>query len=279
MKYYSIIIICVITTFIFTCCSNRPNPTYTPLYNALSTMDAKQAIAVANKLRDSMPEITSHVTPREVIFDFPDERQKIITLPDSAMYIAVAPYINTTHECSQHYPSSCTGELFEKTVKLSATDSLTNLFAGDPNATAESWRKFFGQLAGMLQAKASAFVLDLILSPGTTEYLAALPFPANVIAIPVITGVVNAAVKAITDPIISSILSFSSGGRVDQPTMAIIGDGSRLGSRNREWIFNDSQLKATVQMASTGSNAALIAKLDRVEKLLASQELTTTLKG
>lgn len=49
--------------------------------------------------------------------------------------------------------------------------------------------------------------------------------------------------------------------------MAIIGDASRLGGRNREWIFNDSQLQATVQMVSTGSNAILIAKLDRVEKL------------
>ena len=50
-------------------------------------------------------------------------------------------------------------------------------------------------------------------------------------------------------------------------------------ARNREWIFNDSQLQATVNMASVGSNAMLIAKLDRVEKLLASQELKTTLRG
>ena len=109
--------------------------------------------------------------------------------------------------------------------------------------------------------------------------MTALPFLANVTAVPVITGVVYTAVKAITDPIISAILSFSTGGRVDQPTMAVIGDASRLGGRNREWIFNDSQLQATVQMASVGSNAMLIAKLDRVEKLIASQELKTTLRG
>lgn len=84
-----------------------------------------------------------------------------------------------------------------------------------------------------IQGTGEAFVLDLILSPGTMEYLSALPFPANVIAIPVIRTVVNAAVKAITDPVISAILSFSTGGRIDQPTMAIIGDASRLGGRNR----------------------------------------------
>ena len=61
--------------------------------------------------------------------------------------------------------------------------------------------------------------------------------------------------------------------------MAIIGDASRLGGRNREWIFNDSQLKATDKKAGVGSNTMLIAKLDRVEKLLASQELKTTLRG
>lgn len=61
--------------------------------------------------------------------------------------------------------------------------------------------------------------------------------------------------------------------------IAIIGDASRLCGKNWEWIFNDVQLQTTAPMVSTGSNAALITKLDRVEKLLASQELTTTLRG
>ena len=41
-------------------------------------------------------------------------------------------------------------------LQTTVTDSLSNLFAGDPEAVADSWRKFFSQLAGMLQAKASA---------------------------------------------------------------------------------------------------------------------------
>ncbi len=196
---------------------------------------------------------------------------------DNEAYIVLSKQLDETNKMITEKGSIL--DITTKNLQTSVTESLTNLFAGDPDAAADSWRKFFGQLAGMLQAKASAFVLDLVLSPGTMEYLSALPFPANVIAIPVISTVVNAAVKAITDPVISAILSFSTGGRIDQPTMAIIGDASRLGGRNREWIFNDSQLKATVQMASVGSNAMLIAKLDRVEKLLASQELKTTLRG
>jgi hypothetical protein len=42
------------------------------------------------------------------------------SIPDNLMYIGVAPYIKTTHGCSTHYPSSCSGELTEKTVKLTA---------------------------------------------------------------------------------------------------------------------------------------------------------------
>ena len=44
------------------------------------------------------------------------------------MYIAVAPYINTTHECSNHYPSSCEGELTQKSVKLTAKDDIGNIY-------------------------------------------------------------------------------------------------------------------------------------------------------
>ncbi len=95
---------------------------------------------------------------------------------------------------------------------------------------------------------------ELVLSPGTIQYISALSFPANIVAIPVITIAINADANAITDPIISTILSFSAGGRIDQPTTVIIGDGSRLGGRNREWISNDSQLIATVQMAGANSN-------------------------
>jgi len=70
---------------------------------------------------------------------------------------------------------------------------------------------------------------ELVLSPGTIQYISAWSFPANIVAIPVITIAINAVVNALTDPIISTILSFSAGGRIDQPTTVIIGDGSRLG--------------------------------------------------
>ncbi|MBM2814765.1 MAG: hypothetical protein HW421_1527 [Ignavibacteria bacterium] len=113
------IILCVIGIF---GCSNSTDPNYNSYYDALANLEAKQAIALANEWRDSAPKITSLITTNEVKFEFPDGRKTSKSLPDSLMYIAIAPYINKTHECSTHYPSSCTGEINEKEFKITAKD-------------------------------------------------------------------------------------------------------------------------------------------------------------
>jgi hypothetical protein len=64
---------------------------------ALKNVDAVQAIAIANQWKWSKKEIKSYVTPREVIFEFPNGRVKKIPLPKDKMYVAVAPYITQTH--------------------------------------------------------------------------------------------------------------------------------------------------------------------------------------
>ncbi len=109
-------------------CSNSTDPAYDKNYESLSNADAKQAIALGNEWRDSSPKITTHITPQEVIIDFPDGRIVKKALPDSAMYIAVAPYVTTTHQCQLHYPSSCSGELAEKTIRLTAKDETGSIY-------------------------------------------------------------------------------------------------------------------------------------------------------
>jgi hypothetical protein len=63
----------------------------------LNNVDAVQAMAIANEWNWSRKEITSWVTPREVVFKFPDEKIKKIPLPKDKMLVAVAPYIKSTH--------------------------------------------------------------------------------------------------------------------------------------------------------------------------------------
>ena len=65
---------------------------------ALDNIDAMQAMAIANQWKWTKKEVTSYVTPRGVIFVFPDKKVKGIRLPADKMVVAVAPYIKRTHQ-------------------------------------------------------------------------------------------------------------------------------------------------------------------------------------
>jgi hypothetical protein len=65
---------------------------------ALNNIDAMQAMAIANQWKWTKKEVTSYVTPRGVIFVFPDRKVKGIPLPPDKMVVAVAPYIRNTHQ-------------------------------------------------------------------------------------------------------------------------------------------------------------------------------------
>jgi hypothetical protein len=64
---------------------------------ALNNVDAIQAMAIANQWKWFKKKIKSHVTPREVVFKFPNGKVKRIPLPEEKMVVAVAPYIKRTH--------------------------------------------------------------------------------------------------------------------------------------------------------------------------------------
>ena len=65
---------------------------------ALDNIDAMQAMAIANQWKWTKKEVTSYVTPRGVIFVFPDKKVKGIRLPADKMVVAVAPYLKRTHQ-------------------------------------------------------------------------------------------------------------------------------------------------------------------------------------
>ena len=64
----------------------------------LQNVDARKAIAIANEWKWSKKDIKSHVTSREVVFELSENKVKKIRLPDDEMMVAVAPYINQTHQ-------------------------------------------------------------------------------------------------------------------------------------------------------------------------------------
>jgi hypothetical protein len=81
------------TGWLFIACSKAD-----PDIARLNNVDAVQAVAIANELNYSRKDITSYVTPREVVFKSSNDKIiKKIPLPKDKMMVAVAPYINTTH--------------------------------------------------------------------------------------------------------------------------------------------------------------------------------------
>ena len=91
-KILSLILVLGIS-WLFPACSNE-----NPVAAKLENIDAVQAIAIANERNYSNKEITSYVTPREVVFKSSDDKViRKIPLPEDKMLVAVAPYINRTH--------------------------------------------------------------------------------------------------------------------------------------------------------------------------------------
>ena len=118
---YSIILITVFCS-IFLGCSNSTDPDYNSYYDSLTNLSVKESIAKGNEWKFSAPKIKTHVTTSEAVFEFPDGRVVKKPLPSDSFYVGIAPYINGTHTCETHYPSSCDGEIKEQTVKLIASD-------------------------------------------------------------------------------------------------------------------------------------------------------------
>lgn len=150
----------------------------------------------------------------------------------------------------------------------SVTDTISNIFAGDPQAVGDNLRATLSIIAGALKAKLSAFVLDLVLSPGTSSYLAALPFPLNIAAVPLVTLAVNSAIGAIANPIFDQLLSFPTGGKFTEPTLALVGDGARLGGGNTEWLFRDDQLKEVMHSVVMQSSSETVMELQRTRQAI-----------
>ena len=67
-------LIFVIISLVIISCNNSTDPDYNKNYESLANLDAKQAIALGNEWRDSAPQIKTHITPTEVIIEFPDGR-------------------------------------------------------------------------------------------------------------------------------------------------------------------------------------------------------------
>ena len=68
------------------------------LINQLEGLNAHQALALANQWHWGKQPVRTHVTSKEVVFQFESGKVKKIPLPADEMMVAVAPFINRTHK-------------------------------------------------------------------------------------------------------------------------------------------------------------------------------------
>jgi hypothetical protein len=73
-----------------------------PYEEMVENIDAVQAMALANQWKWTQNSITTHVTPKEVVFEFPSNTSpngtiKKVALPEDKMVVAIAPYLTYTH--------------------------------------------------------------------------------------------------------------------------------------------------------------------------------------
>lgn len=61
-------------------------------------------------------------------------------------------------------------------------------------------------------------------------------------------------------------------GRIDESTLALIGDASNLGGRNREVIYRDEQLISTVKKVSIDIKTKLLTEIRRMKAWMVCQE-------
>ena len=142
-------------------------------------------------------------------------------------------------------------------------DAVVTLFDFDDEKAKEPWRNMFGIIGGALERLLKAKVTSLVLSavggiggiPG-----AILTFAAK----PVIEGILS----RLLSPVLDGLLSFASGGLIEGPTLfgngIVVGDGAKLGSVNKEWIFTHDQLHDVIGMVVMGTMSPMMDKMDEL---------------
>ena len=133
MRHAMVSLLILFSLLLPSCTDSRPpveSGTPTPVQGAsprigpalFDGLNAREALALANKWGTTTPEVQSFVDTEAVKVTFKKSGKTVeIPLPNDQLVVAFAPYISKTHPCQIHYMSGCQGELIETTVKVTAT--------------------------------------------------------------------------------------------------------------------------------------------------------------
>lgn len=83
-------------------------------------VDSLEATTLDARATDLM----ASVQPTELVLQSPNG-EATVPLPDDEFYLSVAPYVETTHPCSMHSLTTCTGELGGEEIAVTVVDNAT----------------------------------------------------------------------------------------------------------------------------------------------------------
>lgn len=165
--------------------------------------------------------------------------------------------------------------LLQEDVQL----TMSNLFSGDPEKAKEGFRGFMSTIVGALKQQINAFVLHIVLTSPAIQSIAAGAGILAPLALAGIQQTIAAGVNALASPILNAIASFPTGGRFDEPTLALIGDGNRLGGLNREWLFRDDQLRSVISSSSAMAMGSLLDEMRMMRQDLQAMQFKFKVQG
>lgn len=85
--------------------------------------DVRDVIVSMDQLDEARPlPVQGSVRTDEVIFSSADAGEVAVPIPGNEVYVSVAPYVTSTHDCFYHALGSCQGELVGEDVNITVTD-------------------------------------------------------------------------------------------------------------------------------------------------------------
>ncbi|SDJ17891.1 hypothetical protein SAMN04488540_105216 [Ferrimonas sediminum] len=89
---------------------------------SFSQLNHKQALLQAHQWYKNEQDILVRVYPDKVAATFSDGTESHVAIPEDQFLLSIAPWVNFSHPCGNHVPTSCTGELINQKMHMSAID-------------------------------------------------------------------------------------------------------------------------------------------------------------
>lgn len=80
---------------------------------------------------NSIDGVNASITSQELIVTESDNEKTTYNLPEDEFFVSIAPFINTTHPCTNHSLTGCQGELIDKEFDVYIQDEDGNVVVNE----------------------------------------------------------------------------------------------------------------------------------------------------